>query len=105
MKKLFLYCCIMAGISNVYAVTNSSESIVKQITIGDTYARVKLTSMTSMEGCARQDFYYLDLSNGKNAGTLSVILTAKVTQSLIVVQAGGCVADYPLITHIYLRNL
>lgn len=103
MKKLFLCCCVMAGIGNAYAVTNSVESTVKQITIGETYARIKLASMTSMEGCPRQDFYYLDLSNGKNAGTLSVILTAKVTQNPIVVQAGGCVADYPLITHIYLN--
>ncbi|MCP4486182.1 MAG: hypothetical protein GY820_02515 [Gammaproteobacteria bacterium] len=103
MKKLLLCCVIVLGIGNVYAATNSSESTVTQITIGDTYARIKLASMTSIEGCSNQSYYYLDLSAGKNSGVLSVVLTAKVTQTPIIVRAGGCVANYPLITHVYLN--
>jgi len=93
----------MIFVSNAHSATNSAESTVKQITIGDTYARIKLTDMTNMEGCTRQEYYFLDLSNGKNKGTLSVVLTAKATQSPIVVQAVGCSANYPLVSHIYLN--
>lgn len=89
--------------SNVSAATNSKESTVKQITIGEKYARIKLTNMTNMEGCTRQDYYYLNVSSGKNAGTLSVILTAKVTQTPIVIQGNGCIGSYPLISHVYLN--
>ncbi len=103
MKKLILYWSIILWFNNAYAVTNSNQSTVAQITIGSAYARIKLANMTSIEGCSNQGYYYLDLSDGKNSGVLSVALTAKATQTPIIVQAGGCYANYPLITHIYLN--
>ncbi len=103
MKKLILFWSIILGFSNAHAATNSSESTVTQITIGETFARIKLANMTSMEGCSNQGYYFLDLSGGKNSGVLSVVLTAKATQTPVIVQTGGCSANYPLITHIYLN--
>ena len=102
MKKPFLCLCFSLAAST-YAATNSNVSTIQQLTIGDTYARIKLAAMTAMEGCTDQSYYYLDLSNNKNRGVLSAALTAKTTQSPVIVQGDGCLNNYPLVSHLYLN--
>jgi hypothetical protein len=103
MKIKIIVLSIFMGVSAAHATTNSNVSTVTEITVGTTYARIKLASMTTMEGCEDQAYYYLDMTSGKNKEQFSAILATKATGGQIVIQATGCASGYPLISHIYLK--
>ena len=102
MKNLLALIILAALPYHSYASIQSSPSTVNMITVGDTYIRVKLASMTPAENCQAQHFYLLDISDGKNQAQYSAILTAKATQSEIFFLLSGCEQNYPKITHTYL---
>ncbi|NVJ60823.1 MAG: hypothetical protein HWE27_10545 [Gammaproteobacteria bacterium] len=88
------------------AASYSAPSTVKGISVGDGYVRIKLDQMKAAEDCADQDWYVLDTTNDKYAEmSLSVILSAKVSQTKLSFQLVGCQTvgsrNYPKINHTY----
>lgn len=90
---------------NTFSESYSKPTIVKGITLGNGYSRIRLASMIDSEGCANQGWYVLDTSTKYGEQALSTLLTAKVSQSKVSVQLHMCIEaggkSYPKINHLY----
>jgi len=102
--SFIVVCSVLGSVSVFAAGEQSSPSKVSFMTIGENYARVRMESMTSgVQGCLKQEFYILDLTNGVGKAQLSGILSAKSAGTVIYFFLNGCMNDYPKIGHTYLR--
>jgi len=107
MKK-YIAIILALSITNVtFASAPSEVSEIKAIIAGEGLVRVKLNTMKSVEGCASQEFYALDLSNNINNYMFSTLLTAKASGKKVSFLLDSCIDlsgtgnVYPKIKYIY----
>jgi hypothetical protein len=99
----FLLMSNLASLS--MAESYSNVSAVKGYTLGESYMRIKLESMKSVEGCADQDWYHLSTDTDGGRLKASSIMTSYVTQEPLFLQITSCTdvgsREYPKVTHVY----
>lgn len=85
--------------SFVFSESYSEVSTVKGLTVGNSYARVQLSTMKETESCTNSKFYYLDNSESKDM--FSTLLAAKASGQLVSLQLVGCANNMAQISHVY----
>lgn len=103
MKHLLLFLFLISLTTHGEEYTVPSK--IKGLSVGADYIRVKLSTVHAFEFCPDREWLYLDISTDQGSHALSVILAAKLSQTLISFQLTGCgtvgVKSYPKITHTY----
>ena len=71
------------------------------MSVGSDFAWVNTEVMQSAESCSKNNWYILDIMDGKNKEMYSMLLTVKASNQKVHFQLIGCQGDYPKISHIY----
>lgn len=101
--KGFILAVLALFAFNSYAAEQSAISKVTFVTVGTTYARIKLETMKAVESCPEQDFYILDFSIDPGNHMYSALLSAYATKTPTYLLLSGCYQNKPRITHVYLK--
>ncbi|EAQ64327.1 hypothetical protein MED121_04388 [Marinomonas sp. MED121] len=104
LKYLGILAFLVSGAA--FSASYSEVSIVKGVSIGENFVRVKLQNMKSLENCPHQSWYVLDTTADSSKLLYSGILSANAAKTKLSLQITDSHSvgskTYPKITHVYL---